>query len=447
VSEPETALHPAVPASPIEHRRPRRRVVVAILAVLAVVAAAALVVGQRSTDSDVPGPTPPLARAMPDNADELSRHAVETLDRSLRTEDRSAFLAAFEPADSAQEQAASIYDNLTSLDAQVDLDVFLTSPHVDGGSAEYGRVGWDADVDVSWRLRGIDPAPATTKMVVHLDEVGGGVRIQGIAQADLTRQPIWLMGPLTVLRDGDTVTAATDPDLAQQVSRDLDRAQADLASAGVRWNGTLVAYVPPTQHDFERMVEAYPGQYDNIAGINAHVDTSSMSGPQMIAINPEIFARLDARGRHVIVTHESTHYATGAARSGGPTWLVEGYADYIALDAADVPLSVAAGDTLRAIAKDGVPDTLPATSDFSERDPDRQLWAYGLSWLAVRTIAERYGHRRLNDFYSDVVTERGGIGQALRHDLSTTLDAVTRRWQASLRQLADALPPGPVDAA
>jgi hypothetical protein len=195
------------------------------------------------------------------------------------------------------------------------------------------------------------------------------------------------------------------------------------------------------------MVEAYPGQYDNIAGINAHVDTSSMSGPQMIAINPEIFARLDARGRHVIVTHESTHYATGAARSGGPTWLVEGYADYIALDAADVPLSVAAGDTLRAIAKDGVPDTLPATSDFSERDPDRQLWAYGLSWLAVRTIAERYGHRRLNDFYSDVVTERGGIGQALRHDLSTTLDAVTRRWQASLRQLADALPPGPVDAA
>ena len=158
----------------------------------------------------------------------------------------------------------------------------------------------------------------------------------------------------------------------------------------------------------------------------------------MIAINPDLFAELDPLGRRVIMTHESTHYATGAARSAGPTWLVEGYADYVALSAAHVPLRVSVGGTQAYLRDHGLPHELPAQADFSEHDPATTLRSYALSMLAVRFIADEYGQSRLDSFYTDVVTEQGSLGRAVHDDLSTSIPALTKGWRASLRELIDA---------
>jgi hypothetical protein len=437
VSAPEPA--PVAPefisAAP---ERGRRRLMLVLGVVLAVIVVAAIVLSRSTSAGSGADQTGAAAPTMPTDADLLSERAIAALESALHDSDRVAFLAAWDDSGSSQQQAAVLFDNLTSLRTRTDLDVTVTAPHADVGSADHAALGWDAHVDVSWGLRGIDRADAATRMVVHLEKSGEGAGILDIAQAESTPQPIWLMGPLTVMRDADTVTAASDATLGRQVERGLNQAHQDLADAGVHWMGTLVAYVPPRQRDFESMVEAYPGQYDTIAGVNASVDaSSSKDSPQMIAINPAVFAGLTARGRRVVLTHEATHFATGAALSAGPMWLVEGYADYVAFGAAHIPIRLAARQALTDVTRNGPPDELPTSAAFSERGRDQQL-AYERSWLVVRTIADHYGQRRLTRVYRAVVSDGVSIEHALHTQLSTTVPALTRAWRESLEKLAHA---------
>ena len=47
------------------------------------------------------------------------------------------------------------------------------------------------------------------------------------------------------------------------------------------------------------------------------------------------------------MSHESTHVATDAPFATMPTWLLEGFADFVALDHAGVPVEKAAGKSGR----------------------------------------------------------------------------------------------------
>jgi hypothetical protein len=432
---PLEADRAAAESQPRRSSRSRRRLVFAALVAATVAIATSLVL--RPGDAENATPLDPGVATIPGDADQSSARSVEILESALQNRDRVRFLSAWDGADAAQERARTLYDNLIALRAEVHLDALPTAHAPDDPSS--AGPGWNADVDVSWRLRGVDKAPAHTTLVLHFDETDDGARVVDAAQADSARRPIWLMGPLTVMRHHRTIAAGTDPDLVRLVDQDLVQAQADLTSAGLGEHGPLVAYVAPTQQDFERMVGTDPGRYDHIAGINAPVGPSSAPrAPQMIAINPDLFAELDPRGRRVIMTHEATHYATGAARSVGPTWLVEGYADYVALSAAHVPLRVSVGGTQAYLRDHGLPHELPAQADFSEQDPDTTLRSYALSMLAVRFIADEYGQSRLDSFYTDVVTEQGSLGRAVHDDLSTSIPALTKGWRASLRELIDA---------
>ena len=101
------------------------------------------------------------------------------------------------------------------------------------------------------------------------------------------------------------------------------------------------------------------------------------------------------------MSHEATHVATGATFVSMPTWLLEGFADFVALDGAGVPVDVAAGQILKRIRKDGLPKTLPTTSDL---DPTATgLGAtYEEAWLACRFLAAEFGTDRLVRFYREV---------------------------------------------
>src|SRR3546814_6597486 len=76
-----------------------------------------------------------------------------------------------------------------------------------------------------------------------------------------------------------------------------------------------------------------PGDYANIAAVTTTVDGSlSPSAPVHVFVNPQMWAGLKPQGAQVVMSHEAVHVVTGAAiTSGVPLWLLEGFADYVAL--------------------------------------------------------------------------------------------------------------------
>ncbi len=161
-----------------------------------------------------------------------------------------------------------------------------------------------------------------------------------------------------------------------------DRAVADVKKVLPRWRGKLVVEVPDSQADLDRMLDAKGNAYDAIAAVTTTVDGSlSSSSPVHIMVNPSVFDGLGDRGAQIVMSHEATHVATDAATSSMPMWLLEGFADYVALAHVDLPVSVTASQILADVRKDGPPKALPGPHEF---DPaNKALGAsYEAAWLA-----------------------------------------------------------------
>jgi hypothetical protein len=153
-----------------------------------------------------------------------------------------------------------------------------------------------------------------------------------------------------------------------------------------------------------------------------------------VLVNPVVFGRLKVRGAQVVISHETTHVATGATFVSMPTWLLEGFADFVALDHAGVPVQLAARQILRRIREDGLPTRLPTSSDL---DPTATgLGAtYEEAWLACRFLAQEHGAARLVRFY-DAVSGGTSASRAFRTVLGTSEAEFVTRWRADLKRLA-----------
>ena len=158
----------------------------------------------------------------------------------------------------------------------------------------------------------------------------------------------------------------------------------------------------------------------------------SPQAPVHIFVNPRVFDPLGARGSQIVMSHEATHVATGAAVSSMPTWLLEGFADFVALDHVDLPISVTASQILARVRKSGPPSHLPGKTEF---DPENQALgaSYESAWLACRLLAERYGEKRLIAFYR--MSDRDDSTAEAFRALGTDQQAFTRTWKGYLRKL------------
>jgi hypothetical protein len=117
-----------------------------------------------------------------------------------------------------------------------------------------------------------------------------------------------------------------------------------------------------------------------------------------------------------------------------PTWLLEGFADYVALDHVDLPVSVAASQILARVRAYGPPARLPGQQEFDPRS--KVLGAsYESAWLACRLIGETYGEARLIAFYR-AADRAGSTDAAFGRVLGTDQPSFTRAWRDYLRRLA-----------
>jgi hypothetical protein len=300
--------------------------------------------------------------------------------------------------------------------------------------AEAGNVqqdgSWTGDVEMSWRGPG-DPA-LTEELKVGFDAEGA---ITGFSAAQGTRMPLWLSGQVEVRRSGSSLVIV-------QASADVAERYVELAATAVAqvrkvipWNEPrLVLEVPASGLD--SALGAEQGTYSSVAAVTATVDGSSRAGtPLHVWVNQGVIGDLDAPGAQVVITHEATHAATDAATNARrPMWLVEGFADYVALRDTKLPLSKTAGQILAQVRENGAPEHLPGKAEFNTRSEHFGA-EYEAAWLACEVLADAGGERALVDLYEE--TGRGiSLEKALQASFGFGEDELTARWRKHLSDSA-----------
>ncbi|GGK88086.1 hypothetical protein Sme01_00910 [Sphaerisporangium melleum] len=205
-------------------------------------------------------------------------------------------------------------------------------------------------------------------------------------------------------------------------SRDL----ADLARRADRASlvaGRLLGPVRPVI-----LVPATTEQAATLSAPASVTGLAAVAAVDSVIVEPAAFARLSAAGRDVVLTHEITHIAAGAALDGRtPKWLVEGFADYVGYRDSGIPVARAAAELAEEVRAGRLPRELPGPGDFAAGSP-RLAQAYEEAWLACRYVAERYGERALVALYR---AARGGdLSAALSRTLGTGPAGFTAAWRA-----------------
>jgi hypothetical protein len=396
--------------------------------------AALIAVGASScsADTSIAPPTATADTAVARAA--AARVTVAALDEALRNGDQAA-AAALGAAGAAEllRHAAVNVDTLDLTDLSLRfVEVRSSVPPED--AARFGAKAWIGTVGVSYRLSGWDEQVTEVETPMTFVPAAGGQRIAGIGGAD-GRTPLWLTGPVTAVADGRTLVIARGGATAPRYGRLATQALADVAQVLPKWSGRLVIEVPATQQGLSDALDAPRERYANIAAVTAAVDGSvETTAPVHVFVNPVVFDPLGPRAAQVVISHESTHVATAGSTAVVPGWLLEGFADYVALANSGIPVRTAAAQVLAEVHKDGAPDRLPTAEDLAPTAPGLGA-TYEKAWLATRSIAAEYGEAQLVAFY-EAVSGGVGVAAAFRDVLGTTEADFVRLWRADLLDLA-----------
>ncbi|CAN5134400.1 hypothetical protein BH09ACT12_BH09ACT12_03970 [soil metagenome] len=302
---------------------------------------------------------------------------------------------------------------------------------------ELGAVGadgaWPAAVAVEWRYAGFDRAPARTETVVRFAPVAGEVQIAGIG-GDTLRTPVWMTGPLAVSHTEDLLVLAADADTLGRFARLAERAVSVVSRVLTDWDPRLVVEVPRDREALERALDVESGYYQQIAAVTGSADGSiEQDAPVHVYVNPEVFGGLGIRGQEVVLDHETAHVAGDGPTSRAPTWLVEGFADYVALRDSTLPLSKTAAQIREQVRSDGPPSALPGPAEFDTRGPHLGA-VYESAWLACRVLAERGGGAAFIDFYRNI-SGGSSLVRELRREFDWSQGDLVRAWQSELENL------------
>ena len=312
----------------------------------------------------------------------------------------------------------------------------LTALHRTGGEAT-------ADVELSYRVEGIDKAPVRVGRTLTLTERDGGQwYVDADKPARKTGQQLWDQGTVRAVHGTHSLVLGVGQS-AESLRRyaDLaDRAVPAVTEAwGRAWTRRVVVLVPKSLEGMAGLLGSPASSYRGIAAVTTgEVGGSGTAPADRVIVNPEAYGVLGDFGKQVVLTHETTHVATRAATTAAtPLWLSEGYADWVGYRSTGRTAVQAAPELARAVASGEVPDALPGDADFGfGGDAGELAQAYEGGWLACRLIADRWGEVRLGEFYRAVGAHgvrAGAVEGALEDVLGITPGEFTGLWRDYLR--------------
>ncbi|GAB3990424.1 hypothetical protein [Nocardioides marmoraquaticus] len=400
---------------------------------------------ERGTELEPPRGATAGGGAVEDGAATVLRRLEQAID------DRDVEAAAAVATPQAADLLAAVVDNARALDVR-DVSLRYVAPDAPATDGERERLGDDV-VAVRARLgfayAGVDRRPVDVESRVLLLPGDDGPRVADLggvsaatppADADPdasgagTRTPLWFSTPLTVVREGSALLAVAGDDAGRYPGL-AARAVEQVRQVLPRWDGDLVVEVPADADQLDAVLAAPDGRFDAIAGLAATVDGSAERGtPVRVYLNPGVFGALSRRGAQVVLTHEATHVAVEAPYASMPVWLLEGFADYVALAGGRVPVDVAARQVLQRVREEGLPDGLPTSADLDPSAPGLGA-TYEEAWLACRYLGAEFGQDALVRLY-EVVDDGTPAPRAFRDVLGTTEQRFVQGWRRDLAGLA-----------
>ncbi|HEY9289941.1 MAG TPA: hypothetical protein VIP98_01560 [Microlunatus sp.] len=373
---------------------------------------------------------------------------LRRLAAALRDHDAAGFTALVSERDPGfADNAKMIFTNLGRLSPTV-LQLTATGktePLSKQRAAVLGSDAYAAEVTVRWQVNGDrSPSDLTVWMTFGTDRSGSGLRWAGNVDGPGGKRPtpLWWLEPIRVDHDqhatviaGPDVAAADWLERADGAIRDV-KAQAASAPDGPwrSWNHRLVLVIPSSEDRLEQMLGVADGAESALAAVTWPDGSRAGRAPIRIMINsgspqPDLGAR-------IVLTHETVHVATASPTSPAPTWLIEGFADYVAYRSYPRAQQAAAGALLQQVSRSGPPQQLPTDKDFTGSGEELDL-AYAKSWLACHYLARTYGTDALFSFYAAVDRSTAGeIGPASRTAFGIDEDQLLTGWRSYLSDAA-----------
>jgi len=451
-----------------------RRLLPVLVLLCAILQGGAVVGIARVLDDPTPAAAPGLREAAapstspspPQDADEQRANArrvaitalLERRAGAFLSRDRAAFAGTLDPlaADFRRTQA-SVFDNVAEVPFAGWEYEIVTPDAFDlpaSRAAALDTVTFTAQVDLLYRITGHDAAPVRVAQYltfvlrdgawyVAADTDGAGAGLRSPPQ-------LWDLGPVSVVQGTHSIVMGIGSrDVLRVFARDADAAVPTVSAMwGAGWPGRAVVVVPATLTQMAGLLGAEPDKYARIAAVTTgeRGASASAAAADRVVVNPDAFRELGDLERSVVMVHEITHVASRAStRAWTPTWLSEGFADYIGYLDSGQTMRTAAPELRRDVKAGKVPTALPDDTAFETTAPDLPQ-AYEMGWLACRLIAEQWGADRLVELYRAVGAEPApGVGppdatsalaSAMVSVLGTDTDTFTDTWIDYLRTQA-----------
>jgi hypothetical protein len=259
------------------------------------------------------------------------------------------------------------------------------------------------------QLAGIDTTPRATPLGYTFAERDGRWLLVDdddlAAETDLSayREP-WELGAIEVVRKPGVlvVVPATERANGQRLAQESLAAVPAVRTATRRAQAGIlvIAMADGRSMDPEWRTGGHPAAAVaalNYAPVNPEATEFEVVGSRVV-IHPDQRRKAD----RLLLAHEFTHAAMATLGNRTPTWLVEGWAEYVELRLAERSGQREwVADHRDELLQEAIPPlvVLPIDGVFhGEYDED----SYGISWVLVEYLVDRYGLPTVNALYADL---------------------------------------------
>src|SRR6266508_3997571 len=440
------------PPTPPRRRRAGR--VLAALAAMVVLVLVAISLVARPAREPVAGPRPVTGRA---NAPARSDPSVEvnrllqTRARAILARDKAAFLGVVDRRRASYFAAQSrLFDRMATAPFAA-FSFRIVNPSDDLATASVRRRYAPArvylpEVQARYRFVGQDDSPVLSHVYYTFVQTADGWRIGGQGEAKpfgTDDVEIWDGGPLRGVRSARTLVVyhPGEHTLARRLLAAADNAYAQIARSWSQpWERKVVILVPSHQDEAERLAGA--DDLTRVAAVSSSSIESVRTGADQrvqgnrIIVNTANIKFYDRLNLQVVATHEMTHVATRRLGGGVPMYLVEGFADYVALRGVPAPFSVTRPALTKQVHARSFDDTLPANDLF--RGSNDLAVAYDQGSSFCLWVATTHGNAKLQALYRAFAGEDKPTpfeqDARFRRVLGIGFETAEARWAAWVRR-------------